>query len=191
MSESLKRMIGRKVRKLRESIGMTREEICDDESQVSIRQLARIEKGEALPKLETLLYLSSQLDVAVENIVDPNRMVLPRAYLDLKHKITTYHTYEDLERERQKDKWLQQIKTDYYDDLPEEEQVWFQVLEATSEVAKTYDTLFAEPVLEDYFDQVVKKTTYSVNDLQLISLYFMCGEFGMKLDENISRHLKE
>ncbi|HGD6884722.1 TPA: hypothetical protein ACI0CR_001754 [Streptococcus agalactiae] len=42
---------GSKVRKFRESQQVTREEFCGDESELSVRQLARIEAGESVPNL--------------------------------------------------------------------------------------------------------------------------------------------
>ena len=175
MIDELKKLIGYKVRRLREERELTRESLGGDGSQLSVRQLARIESGEALPKLEKVAYIANSLGVEMKDIVDPSQVVLPEKYIALKNKITTYHTYEDPEREKQRDKWLKIIKTDYYDTLTEEEQVWFRVLEAFNEVAKTYDTIFAEPVLKDYFEQAIKKDKYNINDLQLISLYFFVG----------------
>ena len=48
----IKSEIGKKLRRLREEKGLTREVLCNDESELTVRQLVRIEKGESLPSLK-------------------------------------------------------------------------------------------------------------------------------------------
>lgn len=50
----IKSEIGKKLRRLREEKGMTREVLCNDESELTVRQLVRIEKGESLPSLKKI-----------------------------------------------------------------------------------------------------------------------------------------
>ena len=53
MSE-LKVAIGKKIRELREQRKMTRELLCEDETRLTVRQLARIEAGDSIPSLLAL-----------------------------------------------------------------------------------------------------------------------------------------
>ncbi|MDS2867127.1 XRE family transcriptional regulator, partial [Streptococcus pneumoniae] len=46
--DELKREIGYKIKTIRRSCGKTQIDICGDESELTIRQLARIENGQAL-----------------------------------------------------------------------------------------------------------------------------------------------
>ena len=46
--------LGDKVRLLREEKGLSRPVFCGDESELSVRQLVRIEKGEFRPTIKTL-----------------------------------------------------------------------------------------------------------------------------------------
>ena len=46
--------LGEKVRLLREEKGLSRPVFCGDESELSVRQLVRIEKGEFRPTIKTL-----------------------------------------------------------------------------------------------------------------------------------------
>ena len=57
----IKSEIGKKLRRLREEKGMTREVLCNDESELTVRQLVRIEKGESLPSLKKLEYIANML----------------------------------------------------------------------------------------------------------------------------------
>ena len=50
----MKEKLGMKVRVARESQKLTREMVCEDESNITIRQLARIETGKSLPTLTKL-----------------------------------------------------------------------------------------------------------------------------------------
>ncbi len=43
---------GQRVRQLRESASMTREQFCDDELELSVRQLTRIEAGTSKPTFQ-------------------------------------------------------------------------------------------------------------------------------------------
>ena len=56
---------------------MTREVLCNDESELTVRQLVRIEKGESLPSLKKLEYIANMLGIPVSNIVDHDK----RCYL--------------------------------------------------------------------------------------------------------------
>ena len=49
---------GEKVRGLREEKGLSRPVFCGDESELSVRQLVRIEKGEFRPTIKTLEYIA-------------------------------------------------------------------------------------------------------------------------------------
>ena len=62
MSE-LKVAIGKKIRELREQRKMTRELLCEDETRLTVRQLARIEAGDSIPSLLTLEFIAQQLHI--------------------------------------------------------------------------------------------------------------------------------
>ena len=48
----IKSEIGKKLRRLREEKGLTREVLCNDESELTVRQLVRIEKGESFGEFD-------------------------------------------------------------------------------------------------------------------------------------------
>ena len=62
MSE-LKVAIGKKIRELREQRKMTRELLCEDETRLTVRQLARIGAGDSIPSLLTLEFIAQQLRI--------------------------------------------------------------------------------------------------------------------------------
>ncbi len=95
--------LGEKIRKLREEKNLTRETFCNDESELTIRQLARIEKGESFPSFSKLKYISSTLGVPISVIIDESQMILPSRYLELKHRLIHFMTYGDEERMNLKD----------------------------------------------------------------------------------------
>ena len=68
MSE-LKVAIGKKIRELREQRKMTRELLCEDETRLTVRQLARIEAGDSIPSLLTLEYIAQQLRIEMYQII--------------------------------------------------------------------------------------------------------------------------
>ena len=61
----MKLELGRKIRLARENRELTREMICEDESNITIRQLARIETGKSLPTLTKLTFLADKLNISL------------------------------------------------------------------------------------------------------------------------------
>ena len=68
MSE-LRIAIGKKIRELREQRKMTRELQCEDETRLTVRQLARIEAGDSIPSLLTLEFIAQQLHIEMYQII--------------------------------------------------------------------------------------------------------------------------
>ena len=68
MSE-LKVAIGKKIRELREQRKMTRELLCEDETRLTVRQLARIEAGDSIPSLLTLEFIAQQVRIEMYQII--------------------------------------------------------------------------------------------------------------------------
>ena len=68
MSE-LKVAIGKKIRELREQRKMTRELLCEDETRLTVKQLARIEAGNSIPSLLTLEFIAQQLHIEMYQII--------------------------------------------------------------------------------------------------------------------------
>lgn len=62
--------IGKKIRNIRTNKGYTQVDICDDESELTIRQLARIENVQAMATIPKLIYISQQLDIRIQELVD-------------------------------------------------------------------------------------------------------------------------
>ncbi|CIV83486.1 transcriptional regulator [Streptococcus pneumoniae] len=57
------REFGEKIKRLRLAKKISRSEFCGDESELSIRQLIRIENGESRPTLTKLKYIAERLEV--------------------------------------------------------------------------------------------------------------------------------
>lgn len=98
MGEDIKVEIGKKIRNTRVNLGLTQSDICDDESDLTIRQLARIENGQAMATIPKLMYLSQKLRISIQDLVDIDKIELPKRYLEIKHKLIKSHTYGDKER---------------------------------------------------------------------------------------------
>ena len=61
---------GEKVRLLREEKGISREEFCGDESELSVRQLARIELQQSIPNLSKALFIAVILEIGLGILTD-------------------------------------------------------------------------------------------------------------------------
>ncbi|MBP1048020.1 helix-turn-helix domain-containing protein [Enterococcus sp. BWM-S5] len=173
----IKAELGKKVRLLREKKGLTREDFCDDELELTVRQLTRIEAGQSLPTLPKLTFISQRLAIPIHHLIDEEHIELPKRYLQLKYKLYKVATYNEEERLTLREKYFDEIYENYYDNLPEEEQLAIDVQQATMDVHLAENADFGEGILSDYFSQIINKTEYSINDLLIIELYFHCIHF--------------
>lgn len=176
----LKVEIGKKIRHTRLNRGLTQIDICDDESELTIRQLARIENGQAMATLPKLIYISQKLDIPIQDIVDVQAVEIPKQYLALKNKLVKYHTYGDPERIAKQEGMFDNIYDNFYDTLPEEEQLLIEALQVQANIFSSQDPGFGIGFLDEYFHQVLKKKDYSYNDLLIINVYFMCCAMGLE-----------
>lgn len=170
--------LGKKIRMNREKKRLTREELCEDEVQLTVRQLARIETGQSLPTLPKLTFISQKLAIPLHHLIDDQYIDLPKGYLELKRKIVKFPTYNNPEREQKRDYFFDKVFEEYYDILPEEEQLSIDVLQASYDVHYTENIQFGTGILQEYFYQVQRKIEYSINDLLIINLYFQCAVYN-------------
>ena len=182
--DELKREIGYKIKTIRRSRGKTQIDICGDESELTIRQLARIENGQALATLPKLLLIADKLGVSLQNIVDVKAIEIPKAFLKLKDELIHSQTYADEERIKRKEAILEEIYENYYENLPEEEQLVVDVTQARFDIYGSSDATYGLGLVEEYFQQLLKKKYFSVNDLLIIELYFFCCAMGLEDKEH-------
>ena len=176
----LKLKIGNNIRTARLNKNLTQADVCGDESELTIRQLARIENGQVLVSLSKLLFLSKVLNFPVKDIVDIEKIEIPKRYLELKNKLIRAHTYGDEKRIGILEEMFYEIYDNFYDRLPEEEQLLVEVLQVQLDVFSSRDVTYGLTLLEEYLHQILKKKKYSYNDLLLINLYFICCAIGLE-----------
>ena len=165
---------GIKVRALREKKGISREEFCGDETELSVRQLARIEKGQSVPTLNKVGYIAKVLGVTIGELTDGKNLELSTRYKELKYLLLLTPTYGDEERLKRQTSYFDEISEKYYEVIPEEERLIIDCLQSKLDVHFSDDVNFGEGILNDYFDQVIRKKNFQINDLVLIDLYFAC-----------------
>lgn len=180
----IKDELGKKIRRLREEQKISRESFCGDESELTVRQLSRIEGGQSLPTLPKLTFISKRLSVSLHTLIDEEKFELPKQYLLLKQKMYKIQTYGLAEKIKEKEDYLTAIYETYYDSLPEEEQLAIDVIQAGMDVNESENLAFGEGILEEYFSQILMKSSYSTNELLIIELYIISAH-AMPLDEKL------
>lgn len=176
----LKLKIGNNIRGARLNRHMTQADVCGDESELTIRQLARIENGQVLVSLSKLMFLSQRLNCPIEDIIDVDKIEIPKRYLELKNKLIRAHSYGDEKRIGILEEMFDEIYENFYDNLPEEEQLLVEVLQVQLDVFSSRDVTYGLTLLEEYLHQILKKKKYSYNDLLIINLYFLCCAIGLE-----------
>ena len=165
--------LGEKVRLLREEKGLSRPVFCGDESELSVRQLVRIEKGEFRPTIKTLEYIAERLEIP-SYVLMPDYKELPKRYQELKYFLLHHPDYGDKELQEQKEEYFGEIFENFYDDLPRDEKVLVDCLQAIDAVRAT-DEQYGLALVDEYLDELCNQREFSFSDLLKIRLYFLCS----------------
>ena len=171
MSDDIKIEIGKRIREERERQGLTREQVCDTEDELTVKQLMRIELGRSLPTIVKLQYISDKLGVSLNYLLGETKLDIPEDYYQAKYKLMKSPVYGDPERIKKKLKDIEELYDNYIEFLPEEELLATDLLEKSLDFMIREEDSIIEYVFEDYLTQALKKETYSLNDLLLISHY--------------------
>ena len=182
--------IGKRIRTLRTEKGLSREAFCGDEKHLTVRQLARIETGNNLPSLVKLDYIAEVLGVPISQLIDERLLIAPKEYLKLKAKLIRQSIHGDEEKVRQREAIFEEIQERFYDQLPEDEQVSVEVLQAIDDVYVSENAEFGEGLIEEYFNQTLLQTEYSVNDLLILYLYFLSSAISFKRHDEIFKKVR-
>lgn len=166
--------LGDKVRLLREEKGLSRPVFCGDESELSVRQLVRIEKGEFRPTIKTLEYIADRLEIP-SYVLMPDYKELPKRYQELKYFLLHHPDYGDKELQEQKEEYFDEIFESFYDDLPRDEKMIVDCLQAIDEVRATDNEQYGIALLDESFKELWNQREFSFSDLLKIRLYFLCS----------------
>lgn len=179
---------GHRLRELRLAQGLTKEEFCEGDEVLSVRQLTRIETGKSQPKLETLEHLARRLNITLSELLGERTvgLSLPIEYLNLKYQLMHATSLDKPNNLMRLDEKLGKIIDVYYDDLPVDEQRVVDVLQSKlySYTSKTHQK-FGMSILEKSLPSLCEKRVYTINDLLIIELYqISLGDGGsMRSDE--------
>ena len=166
--------LGDKVRLLREEKGLSCPVFCGDESELSVRQLVRIEKGEFRPTIKTLEYIADRLEIP-SYVLMPDYKELPKRYQELKYFLLHHPDYGDKELQEQKEEYFDEIFECFYDDLPRDEKMIVDCLQAIDEVRATDNEQYGIALLDESFEELWNQREFSFSDLLKIRLYFLCS----------------
>ena len=187
MSEEIKIEIGKRIREERERLGLTREQVCDTEEELTVKQLMRIELGRSLPTIVKLQYISDKLGVSLNYLLGETKLDIPEEYYQAKYKLMKSPVYGDSERIKKKLQDIEEIYEKYIDILPEDELLTIDIIERTLNFMTEGEEDAIETIFEDYLNQVLKKEEYTLNDLLLIKYYaFRCqvGDYDKEIVES-------
>jgi len=182
--------IGKRIRTLRTEKGLSREAFCGDEKELTVRQLGRIETGNNLPSLAKLDYIAGVLGLPLSQLIDEGMIIVPKEYLKLKTKLIRQSIHGDEEKVRQREEIFEEIQERFYDQLPEDEQVAVEVLQAIDDVYVSENAEFGEGLIEEYFNQTLLQTEYSVNDLLILYLYFLSNAISFKRNDDVLKKVR-
>ena len=165
---------GHRLRELRLAQGLTKEEFCEGDEVLSVRQLTRIETGKSQPKLETLEHLARRLNISLSELLGERTvgLDLPIEYLNRKYHLMHATSLDKPNNLMRLDEKLGKIIDVYYDDLPVDEQRVVDILQSKlySYTSKTHQK-FGMSILEKSLPSLCEKRVYTINDLLIIELY--------------------
>ena len=188
-----------RLKELRMVRRLTKEQVCEDEAHLSVRQLTRLEAGKSQPTLATMEYLADRLQVGLAELTGKTESAqeLPAAYQKLKYNLIRTTTYGDPKLLSQVENTLDQVFDNYYDDLPRKEQVIIDIIHSRMCIATSGDKSYGKSLFEASVDDLKKKQIYDVNDIYLIKLYqtyfdvedVVAEDFDIGLFNIFSKHL--
>jgi len=114
-SMSIKETIGKKIREVREEKGLSREQLCDTEEELTVRQLVRIELGQSLPSIVKLEYIAKVLETDLGTLLAGESITIPEEYFTMKYQLFKFPSYGDSERLAQKTQMIEDIYEKYFD----------------------------------------------------------------------------
>lgn len=103
----------------------------------------------------------------------PSYIELDKEYLELKYFLMRTPTYEDETIAQKKESVFDKIFEEYYDRLPEEERFIIDVLQAYDDFGWWNDDSNLGMILQEYFDHILLKSKYEVNDILIIKLFLV------------------
>ena len=192
-SSDLKDSIGLRIKTERERQQMSREVLCLDGVELTVRQLIRIEKGESLPSLDKLSYIAKRLGKNMSDLLDHDNITIPDEYYEMKNRLIKFPTYRNPERIKSKLALIEEVYEKFFELLPEEELLTLDILENILSFTNWEESPKVEEIYEDLFEQVKRKKKFSTNDLLVIDYYFfhLYGrkQFDKKLFERIVKRV--
>ncbi|MGL4663131.1 MAG: helix-turn-helix domain-containing protein [Culicoidibacterales bacterium] len=187
--------LGCNIRLLREGKGLTREQFCEGENELSVRQLMRIEKGESTPTLAKLVFIAGKLGISVTALFNESESmsVIPQQYWNLKYEIEKHNIFDDSEKDKRL-AILMEMYDYYYDELPSDEQLFVDCMMTLNDLYEASDIYFLIPVLSKY-KYVLDRDVFQANELAYLSIYFIfqieTRNWVMKNDDLIERILTQ
>ena len=190
---NIKDSIGLRIKTERERQQMSREVLCLDGAELTVRQLIRIEKGESLPSLDKLSYIAKRLGKNITDLLDHDNITIPDEYYEMKNRLIKFPTYRNPERIKAKLALIEEVYEKFFELLPEEELLTLDILENILSFTNWEESPKVEEIYEDLFEQVKRKKKFSTNDLLVIDYYFfhLYGrkQFDKKLFERIVKRV--
>ena len=166
--------IGEKIRFYREKKGFSRIDFCDDEGELTTRQLTRIETGASNPTAATIQYIAGRLGLPSYRLM-PDYQQLPADYKELKYLLLRQPVYSNPKLLEQHEDYLAVIEAEFYEQLPEDERFVIACLKAIYNLHKNDETADMIPLVEQYADEFLEKSYFTINDLpffRVLSGYF-------------------
>ena len=190
---NIKDSIGLRIKTERERQQMSREVLCLDGAELTVRQLIRIEKGESLPSLDKLSYIANRLGKNMTDLLDHDNITIPDEYYEMKNRLIKFPTYRNPERIKAKLALIEEVYEKFFELLPEEELLTLDILENILSFTSWEESPKVEEIYEDLFEQVKRKRKFSTNDLLVIDYYFfhLYGrkQYDKKLFERIVKRV--
>ena len=190
---NIKDSIGLRIKTERERQQMSREVLCLDGAELTVRQLIRIEKGESLPSLDKLSYIAKRLGKNITDLLDHDNITIPDEYYEMKNRLIKFPTYRNPERIKVKLALIEEVYEKFFELLPEEELLTLDILENILSFTSWEESPKVEEIYEDLFEQVKRKRKFSTNDLLVIDYYFfhLYGrkQYDKKLFERIVKRV--
>lgn len=163
--------VGNRIRFVRESLGLSRAELCGDETKLSQRQLYRIEEGSSEAGISKIQYIAKTCGKSIDELLGTDHVIIPEEYYQLKRELNRSPYYNDEELKKHY-KILEEIYENHISILPEEELLYLELKERIYDHHRDNNNICASELFGQRFKDIFKKRYLKYNDLLMINYQF-------------------
>jgi len=186
--------LGNKIRSVRKAKKMTQEKFCEDESDLSVKQLSRIERGKCMPNIQTLYFIANRLGVPVAYLIEENEenINLSNEYFKLKDRLIFLSLYREEEFINKQQEIYEEIEKNFFSLIPESQKLLVTTHKLITTLILTGNIDASKKLLDKHLSltSLQKKSILGETELIMLKLHLQIIFRSDELSNEFEKTLK-